>query len=308
MLNVKIKSLGVAMPENFIEFEGGRRYRISGDETHIGLLSESAKKALSESGLTIDDIDVIIGACAVGVQPIPCTAALIHEAIAKGRNIPAFDVNSTCTSFITALDIAGNYIQNGRYKNALIVSGDVASVALNENERHSFELFGDGAVSAVVTRSNTSEILFCKQITCSEGAHLTEIAGGGSFLPVFEFNETNKHMYQFHMEGKEALVMTMNVIAELFADIEKNSGISIKDIDMIIPHQASPALSLIMRKLNVPEEKYINILSQYGNMVSSSVPFALDYAINQGKVKRGDLIMLIGTAAGLTLNAMIMRY
>ncbi len=308
MLNVTIKSLGTAMPKNFVSFKGGRRYRLSDGETHLSLLCESAKNALLQSNMKIDAIDVIIGACAVGVQPIPCTAALVHEKIAKGKNIPAFDVNSTCTSFITALDIAANYIQGGRYKNALIVSGDAASLALNENERRSFELFGDGAVSAVITPSETSKILYCRQYTYSTGAHLTEVEGGGTHLPAFRYSDDNRHRFQFHMEGKKALTMTLRCVDELIEDIEKHSGVSLKDIDMIIPHQASEALSLVMRRLYVPPDKFIDLTHEYGNMVSASVPFTLDYAIKQERVKRGNLVLLLGTAAGLTLSAMLLRY
>jgi 3-oxoacyl-[acyl-carrier-protein] synthase-3 len=201
-----------------------------------------------------------------------------------------------------------HFIHNGKYKNALIVSGDVASKVLNENERHSFELFGDGAVSAVVSRSDKSSILFSKQLTYSKGTHMTEIVDGSSTLTPFEYNEKNKHKFQFHMQGKDALIMTMGIVNEMMADIEKNSGFTLKDIDMIIPHQASSALGLIMRKLRVPKNKFINIVKEYGNMVSASVPFALDYAINNGKVRRGDIVLLLGSAAGLTVNTLIMRY
>ena len=308
MLNVEIKGLGAALPENYVDFSGGRRYRISGEENHLGLLCESAKNAIANSGLTIDDIGVVIGACAVGLQPIPCTAALVHEAIARDKKIPAYDINSTCTSFITALDIVGYQIQAGRYKNALIVSGDVGSIGLNENEKHSFELFGDGAVSAVVSASETSGVLYATQITCSKGAHLTEVRGGGSTMPVFRYNEKNKEQYQFHMEGKSVLSLSAELVSEIFSNLEKEGGFKLSDIDMIIPHQASSALELIMRKLDVPGDKYIDITKDYGNMVSASVPFALHYAVKTGKVKRGDIVMLLGTAAGLTVSAMIIRY
>lgn len=308
MLNIEIKGLGAALPEKFVEFQGRRRYRMSDGETHLGLLCKSAKKVLKQSNMKIDDIDVIIGACAVGVQPIPCTAALVHEEIAKGKNIPAFDVNSTCTSFIAALDIASYYIHCGRYRNVLIVSGDAPSLALNENERHSFELFGDGAVSAVITPSKTSGILYCTQLTYSSGAHLTELEGGGTLLPGLQYCEDNKHRFQFHMEGKKALTTTLSCVNELFDDIKKHSKINPDDIHLIIPHQASEALSLVMRRLNIPTNKFIDLTKEYGNMVSASIPFTLDYAIRQNKVKHGDLIMLLGTAAGLTLHAMIMRY
>ena len=308
MLNIEIKGMGTALPQNYVEFKSGRRYRISGEENHLDLLCESAENALANSGLTIDDIDVIVGACAVGLQPIPCTAALVHEVIAKDRKIPAFDINSTCTSFITALDIIGYQIEAGRYKNVLIVSGDVGSIALNENERHSFELIGDGAVSAVISPSKASGVLYAAQITCSKGAHLTEISGGGTAFPAYCFNEKNKEKYQFHMEGRSALITTAGLVKEVFNNIEKNSGFKLSDIDMIVPHQASAALGLIMRRLNVPENKYIDITKQYGNMVSASVPFALDYAVKSGKIKRGDIVMFLGSAAGLTVNSMIIKF
>ncbi len=308
MLNVEIKALGTALPTHCVEFKGGRRHRISGAETHLKLLCQSAERALVNSGLSIDKIDLILGACGVGLQPIPCTAALVHEGIAKGRHIPAFDVNSTCTSFITALDIAGYYIQSGKYHTVLIVSGDVPSLALNEQEQHSYELFGDGAVSAVISKSETGGILYCAQMTDSNAAHLTEIVGGSTTLPSYQYVEENKRHFQFHMEGKSVLRASVALVKAAVAKMETDSGIRLQDIDMIIPHQASPALGFIMRKLGIPDGKFIDIVKEYGNMVSASVPFALDYAMKIGKVKRGDTILLLGTAAGLTVSSMILKY
>ena len=137
---------------------------------------------------------------------------------------------------------------------------------------------------------------------------MTEIAGGGTALPAYYYSEKNKEEYQFHMEGKAALVETVKLVKEVFCNIEKHGGFKLRDIDMFIPHQASPALGLIMRRLNIPQDKYIDITKQYGNMVSASVPFALDYAVINGKVQRGDVVMLLGTAAGLTINAMIIKF
>jgi 3-oxoacyl-[acyl-carrier-protein] synthase-3 len=308
MLNVGITALGTALPHEYIAFKGGRRYRVSGTETHLALLCESAERALSNGGLTFDDIDLIVGACAVGPQPIPCTAALVHEAIAKGRKIPAFDVNSTCTSFITALDIASHYIQSGRHRNVLIVSGDTPSVALNEHERHSFELFGDGAASAVVSPSEKSAILYAAQITDSAFAHLTEIKGGGTSMPSYLFREENRTDYRFHMAGKAALSASVGLVREALDRMEAESGFRLKDIGLIVPHQASAALGHIMRKLDVADERYIDITKEYGNMVSASVPFALDHAVRSGRAKRGDIVLLLGTAAGLSIGTMLIRY
>ncbi|MCL2548540.1 MAG: 3-oxoacyl-ACP synthase [Symbiobacteriaceae bacterium] len=308
MLNVKISALGTALPQHTVSFGDNRRFRISEAESHLGLLCESAHNALADGDFTIDDIDLIIGACGVGLQPIPCTAALVHRVIAPGRKIPALDINTTCSSFITALDMVSYQIEAGCYKHVLIVSGDVGSIALNEGERNSFELLSDAAVSAVISRSGTSEILYATQSTWSSGAHLTQLVGGGTVLPAWFYDGQNKAKYQFHMEGKSAMTTTAAMLKELLDNLPQDSGLSLDDIDMIIPHQASLALGLVMRRLGIPPEKFIDITREYGNMVSASVPFTLNYAIDTGKVKRGDTIMLLGSAAGLTLNAMILRY
>lgn len=307
-INVEIAALGVALPKKAVQFGDSTRYRISESENHLSLFVASAKAALKKANLTIDDIDAIVGACAVGLQPIPCTAALIHEMLGPKQHIPAFDVNSTCTSFLTALDVVGQYIQSGRFKRVLVISGDVSSIALNENERHSFELFGDGAVSAIITSSESSAILFAHQLTYSKGAHLTEIIGGLTTLPSFKFTKEKEANYQFHMEGQRTLKMSMSFIQEMMSDIKTKSHISLDDIAMVVPHQASPALSLIMKKIGIPKARYIDIVKPYGNMVSASIPFALYKGIEDGKIKRGDLVLLIGTAAGLTINAMIIKY
>ena len=256
----------------------------------------------------MDEVDAIVGACAVGLQPIPCTAALVLSEIAKERKIPAFDINSTCTSFITALDMLSYQIAAGRYRNVLLLSGDTASIALNPDEKHSFELLGDGAVSAIVSPSSLGAVLYSTQLTSATGVRKTELVGGGTMLPAYGFCEENRASYQFHMEGRAALVETAQLIEELFAKIDAECSIKLSDIDMVIPHQASSALRLIMRRLGVDPSRYIDLTRAYGNMVSASVPFALDYAVHNGRVKRGDIVMLLGTAAGLTINALIMKY
>ncbi|GAB2028204.1 3-oxoacyl-[acyl-carrier-protein] synthase III C-terminal domain-containing protein [Lactovum odontotermitis] len=307
MSAIEITSLGTALPKESVNFGKERRYRITGTETQLSLLVESAKKALEAANLTIDDIDVIVGAVAVGLQPIPCTAALVHEQLKPSKNIPAFDINSTCTSFITALDIISNQLEIGRYQRALIVSGDTPSIALNKNERHSFELFGDGAVSAVIQRSEASQILYANQLTLSAGAHLTEIVGGLTTLPSYDFRSDIQEKYQFHMEGRKILKMAVGLVEEGISDLEK-AGFPVAEIDMVVPHQASKALGLIMQHIGVPKDKYINLVDEYGNMVSASIPFSLAKAVETGSIKRGDKVLLIGTAAGLTLNALLIKY
>ena len=179
MRNIKITGCGAALPENTVYFGGQTRYRLKDGQTILDLAEKAVKEALEKSGLAIKDIDLIIGGTATPLQAIPCNAALLHERIAKGTSIPAFDINSSCTSFITAFDMASYLIDSGNYKNILIFSGDTASGALNPNQKESYELFSDAATAFVVSACNgESGVIHSKQHTYSEGVHDTEIRGG----------------------------------------------------------------------------------------------------------------------------------
>ena len=141
MRGLKIVGCGNALPKKVVAFGNGVRFRLDEDETLLDLIEKATKDALDCAGLFINDIDLIIGAMATPLQAIPCNAALIHERIAKGTSIPAFDINSSCTSFITAVNMASYLLETSEYSNILIVSGDTASAALNPKQKESYELF-----------------------------------------------------------------------------------------------------------------------------------------------------------------------
>lgn len=314
MRNVRIAGYGVKLPEKTVNFGNNIRYRISGSETQLKLGIDAAKAALKKARLAINDIDCIIGACAVGVQPIPCTAALIHEQLAKGLDIPALDVNTTCTSFITALDMISFMIASKRYKKVLIISSDVPSLAVNPTHKESYELFSDGAAAIIVEYSGNDEntiynggIIDGMQKTWSEGVHATEIRGGLSAYHPKYYNENTKEEFMFDMDGKMVLKLSKKKIPYMLTEFLKRNNMKISDIDMVIPHQASLAMPLIMEKLGIKREQYMNLVEVHGNMVAASVPVTLCTAIDTGRIKRGDTILLIGTAAGLTTNLLLMK-
>ncbi len=304
MRNVKIIGFGTFVPESYVMFGDQKRHRIiNNSETQLSMGVKSAKRALENANITIDDIDCIIGACACPMQLIPCNAALFHESLAKGKSIPAFDVGTTCTSFITAFDIASYLIGAGKYKSILIISSEIPSIALNPKQKESFELFSDGAASFIISKSSgESGVINSVQKTYSEGAHLTEIKAGGSMYPGWSFNGENIADYQFNMSGLKILRLTMEKLKGFMTNI------NIDDFDLIVPHQASKSLRTIMKRLNISSEKFIDIVKDYGNMVSVSVPFALAYALEEKRVKRGDKVLLIGTAAGLTISSLSFVY
>ena len=308
MRKIKILSFGIALPKNTIKFKEQTRYRISRDETQLSLSVEACEKALANANINIKNIDCIVSASAVGIQPIPCSAALIHEKIAKGTDIPALDINTTCTSFITALDTMSYLVEAGRYKRILIVSGDVASIALNPKQKESFELFSDGVVACMIEKTDEEiGIIDSLQKTWTEGAHSTEIRGGLTNYHPKYFSEDTKEEYMFDMNGKNILALSLKEIPKMFEEFLKKNNIKISDIDMVIPHQASIAMPLIMQKLGFDKNKFIDEVKDFGNMVSASVPLTLAHALENKKIKKGDLIFLIGTAAGLTTNMMLIK-
>ena len=308
MRKILFTGYGVELPRNTVDFDGQTRYRISGEEKQISLTVSACEKALENANITVNDIDCIVSASAVGIQPIPCMAALIHEKIAKGTSIPALDINTTCTSFMTALDTMSYLMEAGRYKRILIFSCDVASRALNPKQKESFQLFSDGAVAFIIEKTDKEiGVIDAMQKTWSEGAHSTEIRGGLSNLHPENYSEETKEEFMFDMNGKTVLSLSMKKIPEMMKEFLENNDMKISDIDMVVPHQASVAMPIVMEKLGVPKDRFINEVKEFGNMVSASVPLALAHGLENRKIKNGDTILLIGTAAGLTTNLLLIR-
>jgi 3-oxoacyl-[acyl-carrier-protein] synthase-3 len=233
----------------------------------------------------------------------------VLERLTLDGRAAAFDVNSTCTSFITALDVASRLLDTGGYATVLIVSGDVGSRFLNPSQPESFELFSDAAAAVVLRRSVDAGrgVIASAQRTWPAYAHDTEIRGGLSRSPAQDYAASDPADYLFDMDGRRALLAMMRVLPAFFDSFYEASGLARDDVDLWIPHQASAALGPMLDRLGIPVERRIDEVSAYGNMVSASVPFMLARALDQGRVSSGDTVVLCGTAAGLTANILAMR-
>lgn len=311
MKNCVIAGWGTFLPEDVVTFGTQTRYRIADETSQLDMLAAAADQAIERAGLRPDDIDCVIAACAAGIQPIPCTAALVMERVAPSARAAAFDVNSTCTSFITALDIASRYLADGQYERVLIVSGDVGSRFLDPGQRESFELFSDAAAAVVVTRGAVGDdepgVLSSLQRTWPAHAHDTELRGGLSAHPSHAYADGDPADYLFDMNGRRALMGMLAVLPGFFEAFFVAAGLGLDDIDLVVPHQASGALGIAMRRLGMRPGSYVDAVAEYGNMVSSSVPFTLARCLDDGRLARGDTVLLCGTAAGLTANALALR-
>lgn len=309
MRNCEIAGWGTWLPERTVRFGDEVRYRIEDDVSHLDMLAEACERALGHAGIAADDVDLVLGASAAGIQPIPSTAALVLERLTLTGRAAAFDVNSTCTSFITALDVASRYLAAGDHETILVFAGDVGTRFLNPDQAESYELFSDAGAAFVLRRSAEPSrgVIASAQRTWPAYAHDTEIRGGLSRSPAQAYADSAPGDYLFDMDGRRALLGMMRVLPDFFRDFHAASGVAYDDVALWVPHQASAALGPMLDRLGIPAERRIDEVAAFGNMVSASVPFMLARALDSGRVGHGDTVILCGTAAGLTANVLALR-
>jgi 3-oxoacyl-[acyl-carrier-protein] synthase-3 len=287
-----------------------RRYVTEETSSQMGAFA--LMEALERSGIQYEDLDAIISASGTGEQELPCTAALIQRALNRPKHpLPCFDVNSTCLSFVTAYDLASSLLATDRFKKIAIVSTEVASCGLNPKQHEAYALFGDGAAAVIVEKTPANEtagVIHAHMNTYSEGADHCRIEGGGSkFHPSKFSHEPEKFL--FSMEGRKVFKLVLETMPEFFEKTLQGAGLTLDQLDLIIPHQASGSgMELVRRKLGIDSKKYMDILSKHGNMIAASIPLALHYAIEQGRVQRGQKVMLLGTSAGMSIGSVIFEY
>ncbi len=288
-----------------------RRHFVS-DETMSTMAARAITDALTHAGLTLDDVDCLVATSGTMAQPIPCNAALICEQLKLRKNIPAFDINATCLSFLTGLDTMSYLVASGRYQCIVLVAAEIASVGLNWNDAETCSIFGDGAAAAIIRRSHENEssrILAARIETYPRGAHLAEIRGGGSRQHAKHFTEANRADYLFHMEGKGIFKIAAETLPDFVERLLTEAKMSWHDFQLVIPHQASMmALHLTRRRLGIPEDKFFIFAENVGNTIAASIPMGLHLAIQAGRLRRGDKALLLGTSAGFSVGGLIFEY
>jgi len=274
------------------------------------MCAEAAKQALQAAQIEVDELDCIVSACGVMEQLIPCTAALVQKSLGLADSgIAAFDINSTCLSFVTALDVMAYPIAMGRYRRVLIVAADVGSTGLDPNDIETYPIFGDGAAAAIITPSDgQSAVLAARMLTYAQGSEFSQIKVGAGFPPVFYPERPLKETY-FTMQGKALYRLVKQHMTCLVTELLAEARLTLQDIKLVIPHQASYlAMRGIREHLNLPAEKIMDIYAEHGNQIAASIPTALHEAIVQNKIARGDNVLLLGTSAGVSLGGLILRY
>ncbi|RUR11152.1 beta-ketoacyl-ACP synthase III [Legionella sp. km772] len=303
------KQLG--LPPETVQMKSGliSRHFANPEETTSYMAAQAALRALSNAQCSLNDIDVIISACGAPEQLIPCTAALVQKQLGlEHSGIPSFDINSTCLSFLTALDTVAYLIAGGRYQRALIVASDIPSLGLNWSDMETCTIFGDGAAACIVEKSDgTSKILASHMETYSSGVDYCHVEAGGTRIPPAK--PFDHRLGLFQMDGKKVFKLASQLVITSMQQVFAKARVTLNDIDWVVPHQASLlAMHHLRKRLGIPEEKLVNIYATHGNQMAASIPSALAHHVNNKKIKRGQLVYLVGTGAGISAAGMIMEY
>lgn len=250
--------------------------------------------------------DLVLNCGLSPAQLIPDTSVFFLRELGLS-GIPSFSVHATCLGFLAALQTATGLLHAGLYKRILVVAAERGTQCRDLEHPESAALIGDGSAAAVLTREGTSALLAFEMRTVPEGASLARIEGFGSRHPPGASDTTPAHN-RFRMEGPRIYRLTARVMRELLDRVLAQAGLGLCDVDLIVPHQASgPALALLAR-WGVPEDKTVNILHQTGNCIAASLPLALAMAAKQRRLARGDTVLLLGTGAGLSVAAAVLRW
>jgi 3-oxoacyl-[acyl-carrier-protein] synthase-3 len=293
---------------------GIRERRIAGEtETTATLGLEAARRALEIADIMPDEIDMVVVATSTPDHIFPSTASLIQAGLGANR-AGAFDLSAACSGFVYAVSLAAQSIQSGAIKTAVVIGTETMSRVLDWQDRGTCILFGDGA-GAVVLRASPDEGGVLSSVLRSDGTggDLLGIPSVGTLDYVGDditLPEANGHkLNKMHMNGGEVFKFATRVIGESVLQALEQAGLSLRDVKLIVPHQANlRIINAAARALKVDESLFMVNLDRYGNTSAASIPLALVEAVQQGRIQRGDPVVFVGFGGGLTWASMVVRW
>jgi 3-oxoacyl-[acyl-carrier-protein] synthase-3 len=273
------------------------------------LAVEAAKKALAQRGLAPSDIDVIIVGTVTPDMLFPSTACLVqHKLGAKGAW--GFDLSAACSAFLYALQTGAQFISTGAHKRVLVIGSDVMSSIIDYTDRATCVIFGDGAGAAILEASEDDSvglIDFIHEVDGSGGCSLY-MPGGGSLNP--STHETiDKKMHYVHQDGQQVFKFAVRKQTEVCEKLLARNGLKGSDIDAFIPHQANlRIINATAERLGLRPESVVVNIERYGNTTAGTIPLAMNTAVEEGKLKKGSLVLLASVGAGFTIGATLLRW
>ena len=284
-----------------VERTGIRSRYLAGDhETTASLATDAARKALADAGMDATEIDLIVLATATPDQTFPSSATKVQAALGIPDCV-AFDVHAVCTGFLYALSVADSMLRSGNAQTALVIGSETFSRILDWEDRTTCVLFGDGA-GALVLRAEESDGGILATRLHADGRHndLLFVDGGPS---------TTGTVGKLRMKGREVFRHAVVNLADVLGEVLGAAGLTADEVDWVVPHQANARiLDATAKKLGLPPEKVIVTVDKHANTSAASVPLAFDAAVRDGRIKRGDLVVLEAMGGGFTWGAAVLRY
>ncbi|WPM32785.1 ketoacyl-ACP synthase III [Hydrogenobacter sp. T-2] len=271
---------------------GIRERRIAGSESLTDMAYRASLEALESAQIDPQEIDAIIFATLTPDLGFPASACLLQARLGANRAY-AFDISAACSGFLYGLEIASSMLSSGRAKRVLLVGAEKLSQIVDWTDRSTCVLFGDGAGAVVLSSEGEGELL--ASVMRSDGNY-------------WEILYAERCGY-IKMKGKELFKLAVRSMADVCEEVLQSAGVSTQDIDLIVPHQANiRIMQALVEKLNVPMERVYSNIHKYGNTSAASIPIALCEAYKEGRLKRGDLVLLTAMGGGLTWGASLIRF
>jgi 3-oxoacyl-[acyl-carrier-protein] synthase III len=309
LTNADLEKMVETNDEWIVTRTGMKERRIaSPEEASSDLAYEASLIALKNAGLSPEDLDLIIVATITPDSAFPSTACLLQDRLGA-KKAAAFDLSAACSGFIYGLANASNFIATGMYKNALVVGAECLSKITDYTDRNTCILFGDGAGAVVLGEVPEGRGFQSFELGADgSGGELLKLAGGGSRLPSSPATIENKQHF-IYMAGSEVFKFAVRIMGNAAEEALRKAGLDKEDIDLLVPHQANiRIIQSSINRLNLPESKCMINLHKYGNVSAASIPIALAEADEEGRLKEGDCVVLVGFGGGLTWGASVIRW
>lgn len=270
----------------------------------------AAKQALTEANLKPTDLDMIIFGTVTPDYLMPSSACYLQAKLGC-RDIMAFDLAAACSGFVYGLSIADQFIRTGHYKNILIIGAEVLHHKVDYEDRGTCILFGDGAGAAIVSRADEGD----KNVICSSHSHadgtlaeLLYVPSGGAVMPFTQQTLDDRQIF-VSMKGREIFKHAVRTMSQCCQEALTTNNLTKDDIDWVIPHQANVRIiEAVAKHFDIPMEKVIVKIENMGNTSAATIPVSMHQSIQEGKIKRGDTILLTAFGAGLTSGSVLLRY
>ena len=273
------------------------------------LAAEAAKDALAKRGIPASDLDAIIVSTVTPDMMFPATACLVQHKIGAEK-VWGFDLSAGCSQFVYALQVGAQFVVSGTHKKVMVIGADVMSSITDYKDRATCVLFGDGAGAVIVEPAEDDSvglIDFLHEVDGSGGPSLY-MPGGGSLNPP-SHETVDKNMHVIYQDGQAVFKYAVRKMAESCVEILKRNGLTGKDIDLMIPHQANlRIINATADRLKLPREKVVINIDRYGNTTGATIPLAMQSAIEDGRLKKGSLVLLAAVGAGFTVGSTLLRW